>query len=118
MLCCAITLSTYQTKFETFSSSLPFFSPQYTQNTNNDSFIHSFIPFFLRFMNRFHSLDRVAAKLDKEGQIRNDLARWDRNNPELKHEMIVGTLTSGIISIVVTNLYLSFCRRIRASNRN
>jgi len=69
-------------------------------------------------MNRFHSLDRVAAKLDKEGQIRNDLARWDRNNPELKHEMIVGTLTSGIISIVVTNLYLSFCRRIRASNRN
>ena len=65
-------------------------------------------------MSRFNSIDRAAEKMQQEGKIRNDLARWDRNNPELRHEMIVGTLVSGIISIVATNVYLSFCRRVRS----
>ena len=66
-----------------------------------------------RLMSRFHSIDRAAEKLNQEGKIRNDLARWDRENPELRHEMIISTLVSGLISIAATNVYLSFCRRIR-----
>lgn len=71
-----------------------------------------------RLMSRVHSIDRAAEKLNKEGKLRNDLARWDRENPELRHEMIVGTLVSGIISIAATNIYLSFCRRVRSHSNS
>jgi len=63
-----------------------------------------------------NTLDRSLEKQDRALRIRNNLRKWDRDNPELRHEMIVRTLVSGIFSILVTNIYLSFCRRIRSSS--
>jgi CRISPR/Cas system-associated exonuclease Cas4 (RecB family) len=68
-------------------------------------------------MSRWHAVDRIAEKTQREMEIRNDLRQWDRDNPEMRHELIVRTIVSGMISVIATNVYLSFCRRIRASGR-
>ena len=40
------------------------------------SISHTFKKKLIRLMSRFHSIDRAAEKFDKEGKLRNDLARW------------------------------------------
>lgn len=67
-------------------------------------------------MSRWSSLERGSEKVQREMEYRNDLRRWDRDNPHMTHETIVRTLASGLISIFATNLYLAFCRRIRATS--
>ncbi|CAB9513062.1 expressed unknown protein [Seminavis robusta] len=68
------------------------------------------------FMSRWNSLDRAAEKTQRELEIRNDLRRWDRDNPEMRHEIIVRTIVSGMVSVIATNVYISFCRRIRGND--
>ena len=85
-------------------------------NSTQSSFVHHQSTKLCRIMSRWQSMERTTEKTRRELEIRDHLRRWDNENPELRHEMIVKTLASGLFSLFVTNLYLSFCRRIRGYN--
>lgn len=78
--------------------------------------------FFNRFIfhsiiKKWNSIERTADKLDRENEIRRELRRWDREHPEAPVEMIVRTVVPGLISVVATQVYLAFCKRVRDQRR-
>ena len=75
-----------------------------------DIFLSMFI--MLIFMNRWmrgiRNVQRNTAKIEREFEIRSDLARWDDEFPYMNHEMIVryaaGMLASSLAVTVYTTL--------------
>jgi hypothetical protein len=53
------------------------------------------------------SLEQGGERYSREIEIRTELRRWDREYPQIHHELIVRWLAGAVVSMVATSLYNS-----------
>ena len=61
-------------------------------------------------MRAVRTLEQSGERATREMDIRRDLRRWDQENPELHHEMIVRYACGALVSIAATSFYNSLRR--------
>ena len=71
-----------------------------------------------RWMRGLRSLEQSTERTSREIEIRGDLRNWDRDHPEIHHELIVRYLAGAAVSVVATSLYGSLTRRSRSNHRD
>jgi hypothetical protein len=65
------------------------------------------------WMRGMRSLEQQAERANREMDIRSSLREWDRDHPEIHHELIVRYLCGAVVSVACTSLYNSFRRDTR-----
>ena len=63
------------------------------------------------------ALERSSERTAREMDIRADLRRWDQQNPEIHHELIVRWLCGAAASIIITSIYEAIRRPNRSERR-
>ena len=66
--------------------------------------------FYDRWMRGIRSVQRNSEKIDREFEIRSDLASWDREFPFMHHELIVRYAAGFLASSLAVTLYTSLFR--------
>jgi hypothetical protein len=59
-------------------------------------------------MRGIRSVQRNSAKIEREFEIRSDLARWDDEFPYMHHELIVRYAAGLLASSLAVSLYTTF----------
>lgn len=67
-----------------------------------------------RFWGVVRTLESSGDRLNREMDLRSNLRTWDREHPQIHHELIVRYLCGAFVSVVATSLYNGF-RRANAS---
>ena len=65
-------------------------------------------------MRGLRTLEQTSERTQREMDIRNELRLWDRNYPEIHHELIVRWVAGAAVSLAVTSIYNSLTRRPRS----
>lgn len=63
------------------------------------------------FQRTFRSLEQSSQRTSVELDIRQSLRDWDRQYPQIHHELIVRYLCGALVSVAATSLYNSFTRK-------
>ena len=62
------------------------------------------------FQRQFRNLEQTSERASREMDIRSNLREWDRDHPEIHHEMLVRYVCGAVVSIVATSFYNSLRR--------
>lgn len=70
------------------------------------------------WMSGWRMLQQTERRASKEMEIRNDLYRWDCENPQCHHELIVRYLCGALASLVCTCVYNELVDTFGRNNRS
>lgn len=62
-------------------------------------------------MRTFRSVEQSSQRAQTEFDLRQNLRDWDRDYPQIHHELIVRYLCGAVVSVAATSLYNSLTRR-------
>jgi hypothetical protein len=68
------------------------------------------------WMQGIRTVSQSTERTSREMDIRNTLRRWDRDHPQIHHELIIRYLCGAIISVGCTSLYNAMRRSINNAN--
>jgi hypothetical protein len=58
-----------------------------------------------RWLSPLRQLEEGADRANREMDIRSSLRQWDRDYPEIHHELIVRWIAGAVVSICITSIY-------------
>jgi len=67
------------------------------------------------FWNIVRTLENSSDRVSREMDIRSNLRSWDRDHPQIHHELIVRYVCGAVVSVIATSLYNGL-RRANSAN--
>ena len=69
-----------------------------------------------QFWGVIRTLENSTDRVNREMDIRSNLRAWDRDHPQIHHELIVRYVCGAVVSVIATSLYNGLRRANYSSN--
>jgi hypothetical protein len=63
------------------------------------------------FQRAIRTLEQSSQRTSTEIEIRQNLRDWDRNYPQIHHELIIRYICGAVVSVALTSLYNNLTRK-------